>query len=81
MKGKKKNKKTMVYLSEDIYYRLLSKSQREQRSMAWIIRDSLAIYLGKSPKVDHLSFVGIARGGKPHDTSERADEILKDIMS
>lgn len=75
-------KKTMVYLEDNQYLLLKKVASSSNKGMAEIIREALAQHLTTKTlsKTDPFSFVGIAKGPKNGDTSERAEEILKESL-
>jgi hypothetical protein len=75
-------RKTMVYLEDDQFLLLKRVAGSSNRKMAEVIREALSGYLNskKNKKLDYFSFVGMAKGPKRGRTSERAEEILKEIL-
>ena len=74
-------KKTMVYLHDDQYKMLKEESKQMHTGMAAIIRDAVLLYFKtKKKKINYFSFVGIAEGPHQGNTSEKAEELLKEIM-
>lgn len=74
-------RKTMVYLEEDQFLLLQMAVAASKRRMSEIIRDALSNYLKRwKNKIDYFSFVGIAEGPKKGNTSEHAEEILREFL-
>lgn len=75
-------KKTMVYLEDNQYLLLKKMASSSNKRMAEIIREALAQHLKTKTlsKTDAFSFIGIAKGPKNGNTSERAEEILKESL-
>ena len=74
-------KKTIIYLEEDQYILLKEASALKRGKMSEIIREALAIYLKKEKQnPDYFSFVGIAKGPKNGEISEKAEEILREAL-
>jgi predicted transcriptional regulator len=75
-------KKTMIYLEDDQYLLLKKIASSSNRRMTEIIREALARHLRtrRVRKADALSFIGIAKGPKKGNTSERAEEILRESL-
>lgn len=75
-------KKTMVYLEDTQFYSLKQSAASSKKKMAEIIREAVAVYLAGSnkPSPDCFSFVGIAEGPKNGNTSEQAEEILREHL-
>lgn len=74
-------KKTMVYLEDEQFFFLKRMATSSKKRMSEIIREALSSYLqSKKEKLDYFQFVGIAEGPKNGRTSEKAEEILKEIL-
>ena len=74
-------KKTMIYLNDDQYNLLKEEAEETHAGMAAIIRDAVSLYFkAKKKKMNYFSFVGIAEGSRKGNTSEKVEEILKEIM-
>ncbi len=76
-------RKTMVYLEEEQFRELKQRARREGRSMAALIREAVRRYLqqdGGRASPDYFAFVGIAAGPRGEATSERAEEVLRELL-
>lgn len=75
-------RKTMVYLEDDQFLLLKRVAASSKKKMAEVIREALSGYLNskKNKKLDYFSFVGMAKGPKSGRTSERVEEILREIL-
>jgi hypothetical protein len=74
-----------IQLDEDTYQALKARAYREDRSIADLVRESIAMNTrnGPPPSIDHFSFVG--SGSAPADrndrTSEQHDRALADAFA
>ena len=73
-------KKTMVYLDDAQHTSLVRRAHAAGTSMADLIRKAVAAYLIDDDAPPDLSFIGAATGPKQGDTSERDEEILREIF-
>lgn len=75
-------KRTTVFLDESLERRLKQRARRDGKSFAQCVREAVAAYVA-TPSVEPRplpSWVGMFSGGPPHDTSERVDEIIAEVM-
>ena len=74
-----------IQIDEETYQTLTARAYREDRSIADLVRESIAMNTrnGPSHSIDHFSFVG--SGSAPADrkdrTSERHDRALADAFA
>ena len=74
-------KRTTIFLDESLERQLKQRARREGKSFAQCVREAVAAYLAAPGGPRPLpSWVGMFKGGPPHETSERVDEIIADIM-
>ena len=74
-------KRTTIFLDEPLERRLKQKARREGKSFAQCVREAVTAYLAPLGEKRPLpSITGMFSGEPPHDTSERVDEILADVM-
>lgn len=74
-------RKTMIYLEDDQFLLLKRIAASSKRRMSDIIREALSKQLNeKKERLDYFSFVGIAKGPKKGRTSEKAEEILQEVL-
>ena len=74
--------RTTVFLDEPMVRRLKQKARSEGKSFAQCVREAVAAYLAPAPNGPRPlpSFVGMFKGGKPDNASERVDEIIAEAM-
>jgi hypothetical protein len=75
-------KRTTVFLDESLERRLKQRARRDGKSFAQCVREAVAAYVA-TPSAGPRplpSWVGMFSGGPPHDTSERVDEIIAEVM-
>ncbi len=73
--------KTMLYLEDDQYRFLKKKAAEMGRSLASLVREAIAEYLGRCRgSVDYFSFVGIAEGPGEGAVSENAEAVLREHL-
>lgn len=68
-------KRTTVVLPDDLYQLMERERRRRDVSVATIMREALAAYLGVTEEPRHIPFAGIGDSGH-HDTGRRVREIL-----
>ena len=74
-------KRTTIFLDEALERQLKHKARREGKSFAQCVREAVAAYLSPPGAPRALpSITGMFSGRPPHDTSERVDELLAEIM-
>ena len=71
----------MVYLENTQHELLKRRSIATGSSMAELIRKAVNLYMGIEHAAPDLSFVGSASGPRNGDTSERDEEILRQIFT
>lgn len=74
-------RKTMIYLEDEQFVLLKRAASASRKNMAEIIREALASFLSeRKEKINYFSFVGIAEGPRKGRTSEKAEDVLREIM-
>ena len=74
-------RKTMIYLEDEQFVLLKRAASASRKNMAEIIREALAGYFSeRKEKINYFSFVGIAEGPRKGRTSEKAEDVLREIM-
>jgi hypothetical protein len=72
------DRRTTVYLDPADYQRLKALAQREGRSAAELIRESIAEYVARRAPIPGPRSLGAGRSGRG-DLSERAEDLLADL--
>lgn len=74
-------KKTMIYLEDEQFLLLKRTAAASNRKMSEIIREALSNHLrGKKKNLDYFSFIGIGNGPRKGETSEQAEDILREVL-
>lgn len=77
-------KKTLVYLEEDQLKRLRARARASNKSVAAMVREAVAAWLGEAPPKTAYEvlgdFIGCAEGSPEGNDSERADEIVHNLI-
>ena len=74
-------KRTTIMVEENILYEIKQLAQRENSSMAEVIREALASYVTEKyqqqpPANPLLSLVGLGESAEPTDIANGGDEVL-----
>jgi predicted transcriptional regulator len=70
-------KRTTIFLTEDLEYRLREAARRTRRPQAEIVRDALARYLSEQPRPWPRS-VGMGQNSDQAVTSENVKDWIRD---
>jgi hypothetical protein len=74
-------RKTMVYLTDDQFFSLNQLTKQTNKRMAELIREAVEILIKEKTKdKDYFRFVGIGQGEPNGNTSEKIDEVLKEVF-